>query len=107
MNRMSEDGDKLSALFVEYRNALPDPEVTSGFMPGLWKRIEARRSGNLTVFRRLAQVCAVATLALTVIMGAVLIPRLEKAPIYTTTYADVLAANHPNTYVDIFTGDIK
>ena len=106
MNRMS-DGDKLDALFVEYRNACPDPEASAGFMPGLWKRIEARRSSNLTVFRRLAQACAVATLALTVVMGAVLIPRLEKAPIYSTTYVDVLAANHPNTYVDIFTGDIK
>ncbi len=40
-------------------------------------------------------------------MGAVLIPRLEKAPVYNATYVDVLAANHPNTYVDIFTGDIK
>ncbi len=106
MNRMP-DGDKLDALFVEYRNACPDPEASAGFMPGLWKRIEARRSGNLNVFRRLAQACVVATLALTVIMGAVLIPRLEKAPIYSTTYVDVLAANHPNTYVDIFTGDIK
>ena len=106
MNRMP-DGDKLDALFVEYRNACPDPEASAGFMPGLWKRIEARRSSNLTVFRRLAQVCVVATLALTVVMGAVLIPRLEKAPVYNTTYVDVLAANHPNTYVDIFTGDIK
>jgi len=106
MNRMP-DGDKLDALFVEYRNACPDPEAGAGFMPGLWKRIEARRSSNLNIFRRLAQVCVVATLALTVVMGAVLIPRLEKAPIYNTTYVDVLAANHPNTYVDIFTGDIK
>jgi hypothetical protein len=107
MNRMSEDGDKLNALFVEYRSACPDPEMSAGFMPGLWKRIEARRSANLTVFRRLAQACVAATLALTVIMGVVLIPRLEKAPIYSTTYADVLAASHPNTYVDIFNGDIK
>ncbi len=107
MNRMPEDGDKLNALFVEYRNAFPDMDPGPSFMPGLWKRIEARRSANLTVFRRLAQACAVAALALTVIMGAVLIPRLEKAPIYNTTYVDVLAANHPNTYVDIFTGDIK
>jgi hypothetical protein len=106
MDRMP-DGDKLDALFAEYRGAFPDPDASAGFMPGLWKRIEARRSGNLTVFRRLAQVCVAATLALAVIMGAVLIPRLEKAPIYSTNYVDVLAANHPNTYVDIFTGDIK
>ncbi len=46
MDRMP-DGDKLDALWVEYRNACPDPEAGAGFMPGLWQRIEARRSSNL------------------------------------------------------------
>jgi hypothetical protein len=104
MDRMP---DKLDALFAQYREACPDPEAGAGFIPGLWQRIEARRSANTVIFRRLAQACVVATLALTVVMGAVLIPELEKIPIYSATYVDVLAADHPNTYVDVLTGDIK
>jgi hypothetical protein len=107
MDRIEENGDKLDALWTQYREACPDPEPGPRFLPGLWQRIEARRAANLTIFRRLAQVCVAATLALTVVMGWVLIPQLEKAPLYSTTYADVLAAEHPNTYVDIFAGEIK
>lgn len=102
-----ENGDKLDALFAEYRAACPDPEPGPTFTPGLWKRIEARRSSNIKIFRMLAQVCVGATLALTVLMGLVLIPRIEQAPAASTTYADALAAEHPNTYVDIFAGEIK
>jgi hypothetical protein len=102
-----EKNDKLDALFAEYRAACPDPEPGAGFTPGLWKRIEARRSSNIRIFRMLAQVCVGATLALTVLMGLVLIPRFEQAPAASTNYADALAAEHPNTYVDIFLGEFK
>jgi len=104
MERMEQ---KLDTLWAEYRSACPDPEPGAGFMPGLWKRIEARRAANLVVFRRLAQVCVAATLALSFVMALVVIPRIEKNSLYSTTYADVLVADHPNTYVDIFNGDIK
>ena len=109
MNRMPEDewNAKLDAVFSEYRAAVPDPEPGANFMPGLWARIEARRASSLWIVRRVAQVCVAATLALTLLMGAVLIPRLEKAPIYSSTYVDELAADHVNSYVDVFTGDIK
>ena len=109
MDRMNEtpSASKLDALWNEYRRAYPDPEAGAGFMPALWQRIEARRVANISVFRRLVQVCVGATLALTVLMGVVLIPRLENALVYNATYVDVLAADHPNTYVDILTGEIK
>lgn len=111
MDRMSQDnlpgGDKLDALWAEYRQACPDPEAGAGFMPGLWQRIEARRAANLSVFRRVAQVCVGATVALTVLMGVVLIPHLQRIPVDSASYVDVLTENHPNTYVDILTGDIK
>jgi|ERR1700735_4152732 len=108
MNREEETNTKLDAMFQEYRAALPDAEPGARFMPGLWQRIEARRASSLWIFRRLAQVCVGATLALTIVMGAFLIPRLERAaPIYSSSYVDELAADHPNTYVDILTGDIK
>jgi hypothetical protein len=107
MDRIGDNRDKLDALWAQYRDACPDPEPGAGFTPGLWKRIESRRASNVNVFRRLAQVCVGAALALTVVMGLVLIPKLERAPLYSMTYADVLAAEHPNTYVDIFAGEIK
>jgi hypothetical protein len=104
MDRMNE---KLDSLWAEYRQACPDPEPEAGFMPGLWQRIEARRAANLGIFRRLAQVCVGATLALAMLMGVVLIPRLEQLVVNSATYVDVLAADHPNSYVDILTGDIQ
>jgi len=109
MDRMpaNRNDGKLDALFAEYRAALPDPELSAGFMPGLWRRIESRRSSNVNVFRRVAQVCVGATVALTILMGMVLIPRFEKMPVYSASYVDVLEADHPNTYVDILRGDIK
>jgi hypothetical protein len=107
MDRMAGKNDKLDALWAEYREACPDPEPSAGFMPNLWQRIEARRTSTTFVFRRVAQVCVMATLAVTVLLAMVVIPRLQSAPVYSATYVDVLTADHPNTYVDILTGDIK
>ena len=65
MNRMDSDkfdaglNRKLDQVFAEYRAAFPDPDASAAFMPGLWQRIESRRSANMTVFRRLAQVCKI------------------------------------------------
>ena len=98
---------ELDALWVEYRGACPDPEPSAQFMPGLWRRIEARRDSGLFIFRRLAQVCVGAAAALAILMGVVLIPHLQKAPVYSATYVDVLTADHPTNYVDVLTGDIK
>jgi hypothetical protein len=99
--------NQLDSLWAEYRQAYPDPEAGAGFMPGLWQRIEARRVSNLSIFRRVAQVCVGATVALTVLMGVVLIPHMQRLPVYSASYVDVLTANHPNSYVDVLTGDIK
>jgi hypothetical protein len=107
MRDFNENPDRLDALWSEYRAACPDPEPSASFMPGLWRRIEARRTANVAMLRRLAHVCVGATLALTVIIGAVLIPQFDRATVYSSTYVDEIAADHPNNYVDVFTGDIK
>ena len=82
----------LDTLFAEYREAVPDPEPSAGFMPGLWRRIDARRNENVSVFRRLAQVCMVATAALTLAMVA--ITHIQSEPTYSASYVDVLDAAH-------------
>lgn len=83
----------LDRLFAEYRRAMPDPEASASFMPTLWQKIEARRVQNVSVFRRLAQVCVLATAALTLVM-AVVIPRLQNEPVTSASYIDVLDAAH-------------
>jgi hypothetical protein len=98
MDRMK---DRLDALWAQYREATPDPEAGPDFMPKLWHRIEARRVETTSVFRRLAQICVTATVALALIMGAVLIPRGSSDDVfYSGTYVDILAAEHSNDYVE-------
>jgi hypothetical protein len=98
MDRME---DKLDAVWVAYKDACPDPEASPDFMPKLWGRIEARRAATLSIFRRLSQVCVMATVALTLLMTVVLIPHLQKLPVYSATYVDVLAADLGLDYTDI------
>lgn len=82
----------LDALFAEYRRAIPDPDASANFMPTLWRKIEARRNENVSVFRRLAQVCMLATAALTLAMVA--ITHIQSQPVYNVSYVDVLDAAH-------------
>ena len=98
MDRMK---DRLDALWAEYRQAIPDPEAGPDFTPQLWRKIEARRVETTSVFRRLAQICVMATVALALVMGAVLIPHTNSDEVfYTGTYVDILAAEHSNDYVE-------
>ncbi len=100
MDRMK---DRLDALWVEYREATPDPEVGPSFMPQMWQKIEARRVETTSVFRRLAQICVMAAVALALVMSAVLIPHNNFDEVfYSGTYVDALAAEHSNDYVDVF-----
>ena len=98
MDRMK---DRLDALWAEYREATPDPEASPDFMPHLWRKIEARRVETTSVFRRLAQICVMATIALALVIGVVLIPHSNNdEAFYSGTYVDVLAAEHSNDYVE-------
>lgn len=90
--RRKEPVFALDTLFAEYREAIPDPEPSPTFMPGLWKRIDARRTESVSVFRRLAQICLVATAALTLAMVA--ITHIQSQPVYSASYVDILDAAH-------------
>lgn len=92
MERMDQ-GHKLDALFAQYREACPEAEASSSFMPRLWERIEARRGVVPSSWLRMwAQVWLVATLALAIVLGGILIPRFENPPAYQASYVDVLTA---------------
>jgi hypothetical protein len=98
MDRMK---NRLDALWAEYRDATPDPDASPDFMPKLWQKIEARRVETTSVFRRLAQICVMATVALALVISAVLIPHNNNdEAFYSGTYVEVLAAEHSNDYVE-------
>jgi hypothetical protein len=99
--------DKLDAVWVEYRNACPDPEPSADFMPRMWQKIEAQRVAMTFTFRRVVQGCVLATAALAIVLGVIVIPHLQNLDLDSASYVDVLAADVPNTYVDILNGDIR
>jgi len=103
------NGDKLDALFAQYREACPDREASSIFMPHLWEQIEARRSAvSSSWFRLWAQVWLVATLAVAILIGGILIPRFENPPAYQASYVDVLtAADSANDAVGLPIGETE
>lgn len=83
----------LASLWAKYREALPDPEPSPDFMPELWQRIEARRQATVSLlFRRWAEVCVLAAVALSLLVTTLLIPHSQRSPVYQSTYLDVLAA---------------
>jgi hypothetical protein len=104
MERMNQQGDKLDALFSEYRMACPDPEPSADFMPSMWKRIEARRVATVSVFRHWAQACVMATVALTLLIGAVLIPKFQENAANSPSYLEALAAEHSSDYIHMLAG---
>ena len=108
MDRMQHQGDKLdarlNAMFAEYRAACPDPEPSADFMPSMWKRIEARRVATVSVFRHWAQVCVMATVALTVLIGVVLIPRFQNDPAAGSSYVEALMSEHSSDYIQMLAG---
>ena len=87
--------DDLEKLFGNYRDAIPDPEPSAAFTPGIWRKIEARRS-PVRIWRRMAEAFVTVAALVTLVIGTLLIPRLQRAPIYSASYVDVLAAEHSN-----------
>lgn len=109
MDRMQHQGDdaRLSAFFAEYRSACPDPEPSADFMPAMWKRIEARRVATVSVFRHWAQACVMATVALTILIGVVLIPRLQNDPAANSSYVEALMSEHSSDYIQMLAGGVR
>jgi hypothetical protein len=95
--------DALTALFAAYREALPDPEPSAGFMPQMWAKIEARRRTNGR-FRLLARRFIAMGGALATAMALVVVavgPRTS--PMYSGTYVELLADDQPVDVADLET----
>lgn len=100
---------KLASLWAKYREACPDPEASPQFMPDLWQRIEARRQATVSLlFRRWAEVCVMAALALSLLVTTLLIPHSQRSSVYQSTYLDVLvAADSSDDAIVLPGGDTK
>jgi hypothetical protein len=91
--------DQLERLFGQYREALPDPEPSAAFTPGVWQRIEARRS-PVRILRRMTE-ALVTMAAVSALVISFVIPRVQSSPVYSATYVDVLAAEQsPDALAD-------
>jgi hypothetical protein len=87
---MQEFDNELDLLFQQYRDTCPDPEVSAGFMPGLWTKLEARRRRT---FRLTHGLVAAAISTCLLLALALIIPQTQGASVYSATYIDVLVAN--------------
>jgi hypothetical protein len=87
-NSQEPVSDSLSELFAAYRAALPGPEPSTAFVPGLWERIDARRTYAYSL-KRFAQGLITAAAAVCLLMGFYL---SRPEPSYYT-YLEVLAAD--------------
>jgi len=85
--------NELDALFSEYKQAVPDPEASANFMPGLWRKIEGRQSVTVRI-RRLTQVFVGAAAAASLLFAMIEVVPGSRADTHGS-YIDVLAASHP------------
>jgi len=90
MNSMhGNENERFDALMAAYRSACGSPEASANFMPELWARIESRQSVTFS-FRRMANVFATASMALSLVLGIYLaLPRSN--PAVSQSYVEALA----------------
>lgn len=92
---------ELAELFARYRETLPDPEPTPGFLPELWRRIEARQASTRDL-RRLARGFVTAAALVSVLMGIFLsLPQGRVSAFYTNTYLEILATDQAQDDPDV------
>lgn len=90
---MDQWNNEVNHLFAQYRESLPDPEPSAGFMPNLWRAIDARRSFAIRIKRVTQLILTGAAAACLAMMAYVTLPSSRTHELQAT-YTDVLAASH-------------
>jgi hypothetical protein len=95
---ISNSSERLDQLFLEYRDACVAPELSPGFMPALWQKIEARQSPSW-MFKKVSGWFVAASAAASAVLAIALLT-MPSAGVsgYTETYVDALAADHIAEY---------
>jgi len=88
---MARTDQDLERLFRAYRAACPDPDAGPNFMPGVWQKIEARRTFSRTLRRwtgAFVTAAAAVCVAMAVFTGTSV--RADERAILGTTYIEAL-----------------
>jgi anti-sigma-K factor RskA len=93
----SNSNERLDRLFAEYRQACEAPELSGGFMPALWQKIEARQSTSW-VFKKISGWFVAASAAATAVLAVALLSVPGGNSNYAATYVEALAADHIAEY---------
>jgi len=98
-NSNAHSNERLDQLFLEYRDACYAPELSAGFMPALWQKIEARQSTSWA-FKKLSGWFVAASAAATAVLALALLsmPSMPAGVGSYGTYVDALAADHVTDY---------
>lgn len=92
---------RLDRIFRAYRDACPEVEGSSDFMPKLWARIDARRAAS-SRWRRLAQGFVSAAAAMCLGMSLFLIAPITGGNGTPGSYLEILDDEHDTlAYADI------
>ena len=80
--------DRFDRLMAEYRDACPEVEGSADFMPGVWRRIEARRR-SVFAWARMSRRVLAAAAAICFLFGVVLNTAIQSSlPI--SSYVEML-----------------
>jgi hypothetical protein len=92
---MSKNDRDLDQLFAAYRRACQPPMIAGDFMPGIWNRIDSRRSFSRTL-RRWTATFVTAAATLCVVMAIYMaIPLHDVSPVHTITYVETFGQDEP------------
>lgn len=84
--------DELTALFAVYREACPDVTGGADFLPGIWRKIEARQ-GFWFSFEHLARGFAAVAVVMCLLLVALNFTS-SQVTVPSMSYADALASEH-------------
>lgn len=90
---MDNNESRLDEFFQRYRASCPEIEPGANFMPGLWRKIEARHSFWF-VFQGLARTAATASAALCLLLLILNLIAPAQSYLPAPTYTDALMADH-------------
>ncbi len=84
---MNKDDRDLDQLFMAYRDACGIPEASADFMPGIWRRVDARRKST-RVLRRWTGAFITAAAALCILMLVYMAVPIREDSFDAITYVD-------------------